>query len=284
MDVVFEDKIDDNDEKGDEETNNLVCDSEDVVPLARFVMNLLVVWTNDVNYVARTNPFVEATGANFSDNAETPTDVFLELFPEDLIWDTFQTNLSLLSDGIYASGTFPKREKYFSKLKGDKNMEREDADYRISTDGLVAMKWMDRRSVLFLGNYQSPALRNVLSRRKNMELLQSAFILFQLRSQSRRLNLKTFRLSVARGLIGAVEPFKLGRPSSEKSVNKFKKLIPLGVRQSKACHMPERSTWLRCANCSTTKEVSHTICKCSICNVELCIKHDKNCFTSYYFK
>ncbi|KAJ8935796.1 hypothetical protein NQ314_012648 [Rhamnusium bicolor] len=96
----------------------------------------------------------------------------------------------------------------------------------------------------------------------------NAFILFQLQSQSRRLNLKKY--SVARELIGAVEPSKRGRLSREKPVNKFKKLITLEVRQSKTCHMPERSTSLRCANCSTTKEVS--------------IKHDKNCFVSYHVK
>ncbi|KAJ8935797.1 hypothetical protein NQ314_012649 [Rhamnusium bicolor] len=78
----------------DYENNDLDWDSEYDVPLARFVMNQSIVWTNDVNYVTKTNPFVEATGANLPDNAETPTDVFLQLFPEDLIRGIiFQTHL-----------------------------------------------------------------------------------------------------------------------------------------------------------------------------------------------
>ncbi|KAJ8975290.1 hypothetical protein NQ317_005292 [Molorchus minor] len=134
-----------------------------------------------------------------------------------------------------------------SRLVMDKDIERRDKNYRISTCGLVGMKWMDRRSVLFLGNYQNPAKMGRVPRRKKdgdldeiawpqmiieynahmgyvdkFDMLKSLYEVYIVDA--------SFRLSVARGPIGAVVPSKRGRPSNEKSVNKFMKCVTLELR------------------------------------------------------
>nr|CAH7735824.1 unnamed protein product [Callosobruchus chinensis]CAH7754795.1 unnamed protein product [Callosobruchus chinensis] len=110
----------------------------------------------------------------------------------------------------------------------------------------------------------------------------NAFILFQLRSKSKSLSMKDFRLSVIAGLIGAYASGKRGRPSSAYTANKFRKYVPTEVRTSKASHMPQRATSLRCANCRTKGIATRTLWKCSTCDVGLCIKHDKNCFAEFH--
>ncbi|KAI4468017.1 hypothetical protein MML48_2g00001852 [Holotrichia oblita] len=75
--------------------NNMHWDSDDDIPLARRPDIFLPdYWTNDVSNITKPNAFVESTGPNLPDTIETPTDVFLHLFPEDLITHiVFQTNL-----------------------------------------------------------------------------------------------------------------------------------------------------------------------------------------------
>nr|CAH7768597.1 unnamed protein product [Callosobruchus chinensis] len=126
-------------------------DSKDELPLSALVSNE-VFWTTDEGYVRRPQSFNENTGPNIPDDAETPVDIFLQLFPDDLT----KNIRYLIVDGIYASGTERKGRKYYPALKADKEMNRGHIDFRISTDRQAALKWMDKRSVLFLANYQNP--------------------------------------------------------------------------------------------------------------------------------
>ena len=91
-------------------------------------------------------------------------------------------------------------------------------------------------------------------------------------------------MSVSRGLIGIIESAKRGRPSSDQPSSSFKKVVPYEVRYKNALHMPERSTSLRCAHCSTLKDVHRTIWKCSTCQVGLCLNKDRNCFALFHIK
>lgn len=253
----------------------------------------------------------------------------------DNYFNSVDLQRELLATGIYASGTIRKGRRNFPELIPDKKMKRGETCWKVSTDGLVAIKWMDRRSVLLLANFQNPSLLETASRRnkegvaqdipcpkivkdynKHMgyvdrfDMLKSlyeidrkshkwwhriffylvdacvvnALILFHLRSHSKSLTLKIFRLSVARGLIGVLEPTKRGRSSLDKTINHFKRVIPPEVRYDRCAHMPVRTTSRRCAHCSTTSEVHRTIWKCQTCDVGLCLQKDKNCFLLFHKK
>ncbi|KAI4466996.1 solute carrier family 22 member [Holotrichia oblita] len=75
-------------------------DSEDDLPFARIQDDLkenAVVWTEDIQHVRRTNPYLEKRGPNVPQNLETTTDLFFHLLAEDLIQNiVFQTNLYAL--------------------------------------------------------------------------------------------------------------------------------------------------------------------------------------------
>ncbi|KAF2899481.1 hypothetical protein ILUMI_06694 [Ignelater luminosus] len=64
---------------------------------------------------------------------------------------------SLLA-GLDTCSTARKNRKGMSNdLKGDKVLKSGDSDWRVSTKGVICLKWIDRKSVLFLGNYHNPA-------------------------------------------------------------------------------------------------------------------------------
>ncbi|XP_050298588.1 piggyBac transposable element-derived protein 4-like [Anthonomus grandis grandis] len=78
---------------------------------------------------------------------------------------------SLLLEGIYACGTARKNRKNMpNDLRDDKHLKRGESDYRVSTGGIgylrVALKWMDRKSVLFISHFHYPANLETASRRK----------------------------------------------------------------------------------------------------------------------
>ncbi|CAH1970884.1 unnamed protein product [Acanthoscelides obtectus] len=91
MDVIFEDLIEDENCSLD----NAQWESDDDIPLARRNdIFLPCYWTKDTVYINKPSKFEEEAGPNLPDIIETPTDVFLHLFPEDLIDHiVFQTNL-----------------------------------------------------------------------------------------------------------------------------------------------------------------------------------------------
>lgn len=75
-------------------------DSEDELPLAAVLIPSVaslvkgIQWEKSVTNVILPTPFVESFGPNLPDNIETPLDIFLTLFSEELLENiVFQTNL-----------------------------------------------------------------------------------------------------------------------------------------------------------------------------------------------
>lgn len=74
---------------------------------------------------------------------------------------------NLKTDSIYACGTVRKTRKHIPKdFKPDKDMSRGDSDWRISTDEMVCVKWMDNKPVHFLSNFHDPGDTQLISRKQ----------------------------------------------------------------------------------------------------------------------
>ena len=84
----------------------------------------------------------------------------------DNYFNSVELQRKLLADKIYSCGTIRKGRKHFPELKIDQSLKRGDADWRVSKDGIAALKWMDNRSVLLLGNYHDPSVMETTSRKK----------------------------------------------------------------------------------------------------------------------
>lgn len=114
----------------------------------------------------------------------------------------------------------------------------------------------------------------------------NSFIIYKKRLPNvEYVDLKSFRLSVVCGLVGASKDIpKRGRPSGEKPVSNFKPNVPLERRWDRAAHMPQRGNSRRCALCSTRIEPHRTRWSCSSCEVGLCLNDKKNCFSRYHNK
>lgn len=113
----------------------------------------------------------------------------------------------------------------------------------------------------------------------------NSYIIYNERIGSKSMDLKTFRLSVALGLVGAdPELPRRGRPSGEPSVSRFKPNVPFEIRWDKVAHMPVHSTSRRCALCSSKEEQHRTKWSCTTCEVGLCLNDKKNCFQKFHNK
>lgn len=113
----------------------------------------------------------------------------------------------------------------------------------------------------------------------------NSFIIFTEKSGEKKMDLKTFRIAIVNGLVGAgTELARRGRPSGETAVSKFKKYVSLERRWDKAAHMPVHGNSRRCALCSTKMEQHRTRWSCKTCEVGLCLNDKKNCFTKYHAK
>lgn len=224
-------------------------------------------------------------------------------------------------------------------LKGDKQLKRGQSDWKVSKDGIVYLKWMDRKGVLFLSNYHDPSESQTTSRRRKdgsleevscptlvkdynanmgfvdkMDMLKSiyeidrkskkwwhrifwyfvdvslinSFIIFKDRSKTCSLKLKSFRLAVVNGLIGAMPDMpKRGRKrdtSGNLVSNNFKPTVPLEIRYDKCAHMPVHTNPRRCALCSTRDKPHKSRWSCSTCEVGLCLGDKRNCFSLFHTK
>lgn len=88
----------------------------------------------------------------------------------NLYFDNFFNSMPLqryLQDNvIYACGTARKgRKDTPTDVKEDKDLERGQSDWRISKDGIVFLKWKDRKGVLFLSNHHNPTILGTVSRK-----------------------------------------------------------------------------------------------------------------------
>lgn len=114
----------------------------------------------------------------------------------------------------------------------------------------------------------------------------NSFIIYKQRlSDGSNVDLKSFRLSIVSGLVGAkTENPRKGRPVGEKPVSSFKPNVPLEKRWDQAAHMPKHGNSRRCALCSTRADQHRTRWSCSTCDVGLCLNDKKNCFGKYHCK
>lgn len=112
----------------------------------------------------------------------------------------------------------------------------------------------------------------------------NAFLIFKERSQDAgTLTLKTFRLAVVAGLVGASTAPHKGRKSSIPQ-NRFKPFVAPEIKYGQAEHMPVTGTSRRCAHCSTAANPHRTKWCCKTCGVGLCMLATKNCFQEFHQK
>ncbi|KAJ8971583.1 hypothetical protein NQ314_000641 [Rhamnusium bicolor] len=139
-------------------------------------------------------------------------------------------------------------------------LERGTCDWVISKNGLLYVKWMDNKPVLFLSNFHSPADAEIVRRKQKdgssksiscLKLVKDYNVHMGYVDQSdidrlpnrKSLNLKDFRLDVCIELVGA-DPCmpKKGRKSAENVRNKFKLTVPAEIRFDKCAHLPVHNT------------------------------------------
>ena len=72
--------------------------------------------------------------------------------------------VKLLQMGIYATGTVRTNRENMPILKHDKAMKRGEHDW-FSSNHLLAIKWMDNKSVILLSNYFNPKETQQIERR-----------------------------------------------------------------------------------------------------------------------
>ncbi|XP_044755093.1 piggyBac transposable element-derived protein 4-like [Coccinella septempunctata] len=237
-------------------------------------------------------------------------------------FDNYFTSMNLMNDlknsKIHGCGIVRKDRKGLPKdLKRDKEMNRGDADWRITKTGIVSMKTMDKRGIYFLSNFHDPEKANSVQRKmkdgtiievscpdlvrdynENMghvdkaDMLKSlyeidrkskrwwlrifwhfidvtivnAFVLFRKRCDCQSLELKEFRVAVARGLIGMHRCEKRRRRNDDYDLShkKFKRQVPNETRQTESKHMPMYGTSVRCGFCSTNRTSSHKMALYSV--------------------
>lgn len=85
----------------------------------------------------------------------------------DNFFNSIELQKSLLSDMIFSCGTARKGRKGLpSDIKNDNSLQRGESDWRVISDGIVFMKWKDRKGVLFLDNFHDPSEGTTTSRKK----------------------------------------------------------------------------------------------------------------------
>ncbi|KAF2891431.1 hypothetical protein ILUMI_14742 [Ignelater luminosus] len=67
---------------------------------------------------------------------------------------------------LYAYGTVNSTRQDMPKFEQDNKMKRGDCDYYISNNGLLAIKWKNKKSVRFHSNYHRPDDVTFVKRKK----------------------------------------------------------------------------------------------------------------------
>lgn len=104
-----------------------------------------------------------------------------------------------------------------------------------------------------------------------------------------RMSLKNFRLDVASGLIGTNIPQSNLRRSGQRAplqpLPHYKVNVSKENRYKNCDHMPIFvGTYRRCGNCSTKTNDQRTKLICSVCDIPLCLKPERNCFKEFHTK
>lgn len=89
-----------------------------------------------------------------------------------IYFDNYFNSVALMkklqSEMLYATGTVRQGRKDLPNDLSNNKMKRGESDWRVSKDGLVYLKWMDRKPVHFLSNYADPTdIREANRKRKD---------------------------------------------------------------------------------------------------------------------
>ncbi|XP_029824862.2 piggyBac transposable element-derived protein 4 [Ixodes scapularis] len=116
----------------------------------------------------------------------------------------------------------------------------------------------------------------------------NAYIIFREIEEAERMTMKDFRHSVISSLTAEAQvASKAKRRSSTDAAVQLKKSKPrvdTNVRLTESKHQPKRCTHPRCARCSTKTKPSRTTWMCETCDVPLCLRKEKNCFSDCHKK
>lgn len=116
----------------------------------------------------------------------------------------------------------------------------------------------------------------------------NAYIIFREIEEAERMTMKDFRRSVISSLTAEAQvASKAKRRSSTDAAVQLKKSKPrvdTNVRLTESKHQPKRCTPRRCARCSTKTKPSRTTWMCGTCDVPLCLRKEKNCFSDFHKK
>ncbi|KAL3191415.1 hypothetical protein MRX96_059796 [Rhipicephalus microplus] len=116
----------------------------------------------------------------------------------------------------------------------------------------------------------------------------NAFIIFREHAGSEKMTLKDFRRSLVRQMTAEalLDPTDKRKSSvgAGAELKKFKPFVDFAMRTTASNHQPTRCSPRRCANCSTKAHPSRTIWMCQTCNVPLCLRKEKNCFSEFHKK
>ena len=91
----------------------------------------------------------------------------------DNFFNSIELQKQLQKQCIYACGTARKGRKDSPlDIKDDKDMQRGESDWRVSKDGLVYMKWKDKKGVLFISNHHNPTKIESVGRKQKDGTIQ----------------------------------------------------------------------------------------------------------------
>lgn len=85
----------------------------------------------------------------------------------DNYFNSVDLQKDLQLDYIYSCGTVKQGRKNLPRdIINDKDLRRGESEYRVSLDGLVYMKWKDRKAVNFLANHMDPSENSFTNRKQ----------------------------------------------------------------------------------------------------------------------
>lgn len=113
-------------------------------------------------------------------------------------------------------------------------------------------------------------------------IVVNAYILYKEKGLKPTFTQKEFRLRLVDELVGHKLPTSKGRKRQVSKVSSYKPQVSVQKRQCQSAHMPEISSFRRCAHCSTKVDQKRTPWICKICDVPLCLLPTRNCFTAYH--
>ncbi|XP_046992254.1 piggyBac transposable element-derived protein 4-like [Schistocerca americana] len=94
-----------------------------------------------------------------------------------IYFDNFFTSVSLLQnlkdDRLFACGTIRSQRKGLPTLKTDKELQRGEFDWSVSSGGIACIKWKDKCVVMLLSTIDSPVCVEEVSRKeKNGKIIK----------------------------------------------------------------------------------------------------------------